>query len=223
MQKAAVIVALASFAGSLALFAAGTGHYPWYVSRAAGLLSLAMLNVSVALGLLISSKSPPSWFPKPLLFDLHQFLAVLALALVAIHAGALMFDEVVPFSPADVLVPFASGYRPLLTATGILAAWLSVAVAVSFWAKKRIGQKAWRRLHYASFGAYALGVIHGLGIGSDAQVPLVYWLTIAGAAAVAALTVYRIAATRSRPSPRRAPARKAPAAATHGSRAAESS
>jgi len=203
MGRSLTAAAIVAFLASAVLATVDAGHYPWYVSRATGLLSMAMLNASVVLGLLLSAKSAPAWFPKPMLFELHQFLSVLALALVAVHTAALLFDGVAPFTAAQALIPFVAPYDTAEMAMGIIAGWLTALVTASFWAKKRIGQKAWRRLHYASFAAYGLGLVHALGVGSDVAIPFVYWSSILGAALVAALTVYRIGAVRARPAPRR--------------------
>jgi sulfoxide reductase heme-binding subunit YedZ len=64
-------------------------------------------------------------------------------------------------------VPFAAPWRPTAIAAGIVAGWLSLMLAVSFRLRKWIGQRGWRRLHYASFAAFALGVAHALTAGTD--------------------------------------------------------
>lgn len=185
-----------AFAGALLLApvlqSANLGHAPWYISRASGLVAFALLSGSVILGLTISSKASKSFIPRTLAFDLHQFLSVLALTFVGIHAGSLLFDGFLRFSPAQILVPFASPYRPLATGAGIVAAWIASLVTASFWLRKRVGYRAWRRFHYLSFAAYVLGLVHGVTAGTDSGLPLVGWMYILSAATVAALLVYRI-------------------------------
>jgi len=189
------------------LFAAATpGPYAWYVSRAAGLVAYVALSASVLLGLLISSRSGPRFLPKVAVFEMHQFLAVLGLALVGLHAGALVFDHTVNFSIADILVPFASSYRPGWVAAGVASAWLSAAIAASFWVKKRIGQKTWRTIHFGSFAGYFLALVHGFGAGTDSHVPVVYWMYVVSAAAVVSLTIFRVLAARSMRAKSRRPA-----------------
>ena len=40
-------------------------------------------------------------------------------------------------------------------------------LAVSFRMRTVIGQRGWRRLHYASFGAFVLALCHALAAGTD--------------------------------------------------------
>jgi sulfoxide reductase heme-binding subunit YedZ len=215
MARAVLLSLLAGAMAGTLLSSFPAGHYGWYLSRAAGLMSFAALSGSVILGLLLSSRSGPRWLPKAALFELHQFLAVLGLALAGVHAGALLFDSTVRFGAIDVLVPFAAPYRPAWTGLGVAAAWLSAAVAASFWVKKRIGQKAWRRFHFVSFAVYLMALGHGIGAGSDTGAPVVYWGYVLSAGMVVGLTVFRVLAVRlqRRPARQQRPRRGATAAA----------
>ena len=61
----------------------------------------------------------------------------------------------------------------------------------SFYLRRRIGQRAWRRFHYVTFLAFAALTAHTLGSGSD---PGLTRFVAAGAGSVVVfLTVYRIA------------------------------
>ena len=173
---------LSTFSWMLAVFAAfmalsvllqgvNVGHTPWYISRASGLVAFALLSGSVILGLMLSTKSQSPAIPKAMAFELHQFLAFLGLAFIGIHAGSLLFDGFLHFTPAGLLVPFASPYRPMATGAGVIAAWAAALVTASFWARKRIGYATWRRFHYLSFGAYVLALVHGITAGSSGTSP----------------------------------------------------
>jgi sulfoxide reductase heme-binding subunit YedZ len=65
-------------------------------------------------------------------------------------------------------------------------------VTASFWMRGRIGFATWRRLHYASFGAYLLALVHGLLAGSDTGVPVVAAIYVGSAAVVAGLILFRL-------------------------------
>jgi methionine sulfoxide reductase heme-binding subunit len=69
---------------------------------------------------------------------------------------------------AGVLVPFASPYRPLFTAVGVVAAYLAVLLGLSFYVRQRIGTSLWRKAHRATILVWALGVVHAFGAGTDA-------------------------------------------------------
>jgi len=143
-------------------------HAPvaWYVARAAGLVAFGLLTLSVWLGLAMSTKLLGPTRQK-LLFGWHQTLAWTGLSVLALHAGALLFDPTLHFGLPAVLVPFASPWHPAAVAGGVVAGWLTLMLAASFRLRKRIGQKGWRRLHYASFAAFVLALGHALTTGTD--------------------------------------------------------
>ena len=187
-----LIGALIAVAFSFALRNTDLGQAPWFISRAAGLVTFAVLSVSVIMGLLMSSKTS-TFMSKPLVYELHTFLSTLALWLVAIHVGSLLFDSFVRFTPMQLLIPFTSPYRRFWTGLGGVAAWSSILLVASFSFRRRLGHANWRRLHYLSFGAYVIGLVHGLGNGPDAGLAVVLMMYLVSAATVAGLTVYRIA------------------------------
>lgn len=138
----------------------------WLVARAAGLVAFALLTISVTLGLALSTKLLGNRRGK-LLFGWHQTIAWTALAMLVLHMGALALDPVIGFGPVGVLVPGAAPWRPVPVAAGILTAWLMLALAVSFRLRRRIGQRRWRLIHYASFAAFAIALYHAINVGSD--------------------------------------------------------
>ncbi len=156
----------------------------WLIARAAGLVALGLLTISVTLGLALSTKLLSSRRQKPL-FELHQTLIWIAVSMLVLHAGALVLDPVMNFSVLNVLVPGTAPWRPIAVASGIFAGWLMLALALSFKVRRRIGQRRWRLLHYASFGAFAFAIGHGLAAGTDLKgMP---GLVIAGAVAAPVL------------------------------------
>ena len=168
-------------------------HAPvaWYVARAAGLVAFGFLTLSVWLGLAMSTRLLGNTKQK-MLFGWHQTLAWTGLSMLALHAGALLFDPTLHFGLGSVLVPFASPWRPGAVAAGVVAGWTTLMLAVSFRLRTVIGQKGWRRLHYASFVAFFLALGHALTSGTDlrgASGPIVAALA---AGPVIWLTFYRI-------------------------------
>ena len=168
-------------------------HAPvaWYVARAAGLVAFGFLTLSVWLGLAMSTRLLGNTRQK-LLFGWHQTLAWTGLSMLALHVGALLFDPTLHFGLASVLVPFASPWRPGAVAAGVVAGWLMLMLAVSFRMRKRIGQKGWRRLHYASFASFFLALGHGLTSGTDLQAGSGPVVAALAAGPVVWLTIYRI-------------------------------
>ena len=144
------------------------GHAPvaWYVVRAAGLVAFATLTLSVWLGLAMSTRLLRPKHPKSL-FGWHQTFAWTGLSMLVLHAGALLFDPTLHFRLPALLVPFVAPWRPAAIAAGVVGAWLMLALASSFRLRKWIGQRGWRRLHYASFAAFVLALGHALATGTD--------------------------------------------------------
>ncbi|MCZ2109935.1 MAG: hypothetical protein LC118_10285 [Dehalococcoidia bacterium] len=205
----------ASFLLAVGMSGIDMGKGPWYVSRASGLVSFVLLTGSVLFGLLISTKAADGLFSRLLVLEVHQFTSVLTLSMLGLHAGSLLFDGFLRFTPGDILVPLTSPYRPFWTGLGIIAAWSTAIVTGSFWARKRLRQKTWRRLHYLSFAAWLLSLVHGFTAGTDSQLTPVFWMYVVSAAAVTGLLTYRIggviapapAPSRARPLPSTAEAR----------------
>jgi hypothetical protein len=80
----------------------------------------------------------------------------------------------------------------------------------SFRMRKWIGQKGWRRLHYASFAAFALSLGHALFVGTDLHGVGGPVLALLAAGPVLWLSFYRLLMPRSalRPAPRPTPHRR---------------
>ncbi len=148
----------------------------WLASRASGLVALALITLSVGVGLAMAGRA----FQKPglakTLMALHEHAALAGLIAIAVHGLTLLGDRWLHPGPAGIAVPFVMDYRPLFTGLGIVAGYLATALGLSFYARRRIGAKLWRKLHKATIAVYALAVIHTLGAGSDAGEP---WLRVA--------------------------------------------
>lgn len=215
MSRSTILLTFAAAVfATFAVSSVDLGHIPWALSRAAGLASFAALTAAVVFGLLISTKAGDGVLPRPFVFEMHQFISVLSLTLIAVHIGSLVFDRYLGLSIVELVVPFATGEKTLAYGLGVVAAWLTALTTASFWVRSRIGVKRWRKLHYLTFAAWGTGLAHGLTAGTDTQLPLVYWAYVLSAAAVLALTTLRIVdatskkpAVKKRPSP--VPARKA--------------
>ena len=167
---------------------AGTGA--WLLARATGYAAFAALALDVVAGLLVSTKNRR--VTRGALVDLHQWLSPLALALVLGHALVLLADGYIRFDLLDVLVPFASRYRPAAVGLGVLAGYLAVVVHASFALRKRLGTKRWRRLHYLSFVAFAAATLHAILAGTDAARAWAIAICAVPVALVSALTGIRI-------------------------------
>jgi predicted ferric reductase len=161
-------------------FALDSEHIWWYISRASGLMAYLLVWLSTLWGFAISSKIFDSFLERVFTYDFHEHLSLLSLGFVLLHALVLLFDHVEPMSLLEVLVPFASSYRPFWTGIGIIAFYLSILVTVTFYIRSRISMKAFRMIHYLSIAAYVGALFHGLYAGTESALTwtqLMYWGT----------------------------------------------
>ena len=182
-------------------------HLPvaWLVARAAGLIAFALLTLSTWLGLAMSTRILGTRRQRSLL-GWHRTLVWTALSMVVLHAGALLFDPVLHFGLPAILVPFAAPWHAGAVAMGAVAGWLSLMLALSFRARRWIGQRTWRLLHYASFGAFGLALMHAFSTGTDFLGMKGVFVAVVALAPVLWLGFLRILEPRRPLAPRQSPA-----------------
>jgi DMSO/TMAO reductase YedYZ heme-binding membrane subunit len=181
--------------------AAVSGHLFWITSRAAGTLALLFSSVAVAVGLTMGNKLLKGRGPD--LRIAHEALSLATIVALVVHAGALLGDKFMHPSLADLTIPFVSGYMTIWTTTGIVAGWMMIILGLSFYARGRIGQQRWRKLHRFTALAWLLGLWHSLAEGTDAGQA---WFLIATAVVVVpamTLLVARLSSQRPAPQPAR--------------------
>jgi hypothetical protein len=141
----------------------------WDVARAGGFTAFGLLTLSVALGLALTLHIQSLRWPRIINSELHNFITILALTFTGIHILAVWIDPFTNFGWNEVFIPFASHYRPLWMALGIVAFYIGIAIGISTWLRPHIGYKLWRRLHVLTLLLYALVVVHGIATGSDTR------------------------------------------------------
>jgi methionine sulfoxide reductase heme-binding subunit len=145
-------------------------HIFWITSRAAGGAALLLASASVAVGLMIGARRSGATSKRDLR-SVHEALSLTALAMVAVHGLALLGDSYLDPGLAGILVPFASFYRPVWTALGILSGYGLAALGLSYYLRDRIGAARWRRLHRLTAVFWLAAIAHTIGAGSDAVEP----------------------------------------------------
>jgi methionine sulfoxide reductase heme-binding subunit len=160
-------------------------HLFWITSRAAGTLSLLFASMAMSVGLAMSTR-----MIRGRAADLrvtHEALSLAALVALAVHAVSLLGDSYIKLSLADIAIPFASSYREPWMALGVAGGWLLAIFGVSYYFRARIGVERWRRLHRWTALAWAMGLIHAVGQGTDAG--LTWFLAAIGIVAIPALAL----------------------------------
>jgi predicted ferric reductase len=168
----------------------------WFVARAGGIVAWALATLSVCWGLFISTKavakaSQPAW-----LLDLHRFLGGFSVIFTFVHVAGLVGDSYVHFGWADILLPWASDWKPTAVAWGVIAFWLLIAVELTSLAMKKLPRTLWRYVHRSSFGLYAFATLHGLQAGADVANAAFRVTMLASINVVAFLTVVLVLAKR---------------------------
>ena len=172
------------------LFALTSEQAMWHLTRAAGMVAYLLLWLSTVWGLAIPSKLFGEVLSGEFTFDFHQFISLLSLGFLGLHIVVLTADRYLPFTVAQLLVPFLSPYRPLWVGIGVIAFYLLLLVTVTFYLRKQIGMRAFRNIHYASLVAYLGAVVHALLSGTDSSLPVVMLIYIGTSSVVIFLTVY---------------------------------
>jgi DMSO/TMAO reductase YedYZ heme-binding membrane subunit len=190
------------------------GQLWWHLARASGIVAWLSLTASVLWGIFLSTRilqqrRRPAW-----LLDLHRGLGALTIGFVAIHLGALVADNFLHFGLGDLVVPFASNWRPGAVALGVVAAWILAVVEISSLALKHLPRRAWRAIHLTSYLAFWLTSIHAALAGTDTTNPLYRWASAVTILAIVFAVAYRVL-TRGRPPPGRESG-SAPRAVAHG-------
>ena len=171
----------------------------WILARATGLTAYVLLTLSLLAGLVVKSRPFGRALKAASVVDTHRFLSLLALGAIGSHGLALILDRTVRIGLSSLLVPGLSGYRPLATGLGVVAAELAGLVIVSFPLRKRIGPRTWRRLHWATYGVFALATAHGLAAGTDSTQPWAFGIYLGAVFAVATATAWRVLTPPIRP------------------------
>lgn len=182
----------------------------WLVSRASGIVALVLITLSVVIGLLMSTKVLRRPGLKRNLAKLHEHLALAALLAIGAHGLSLLGDQWLKPGWSGITVPFALSYRPGFTGLGIIGGYLALLLGPSFYLRRRIGARRWRRLHSLILLAWVLSAVHTLGAGSDAHQAWLQAVVLVPVVPIVYLLVLRVL----KPSPQRKAAESRAAALT---------
>ncbi|MDX6391032.1 MAG: methionine sulfoxide reductase heme-binding subunit [Streptosporangiaceae bacterium] len=164
----------------------------WYATRAAGLVALLLLTVSVLLGVLTAGRfSSPRW-PRFLTVGLHRNLSLLVLAFLVLHIGTTVVDSYTSIQLSAAFIPFVSSYKRGWLGLGAVAFDLLIVLVVTSLSRIRLGHRAWRLVHWSAYACWPAAVAHGVGAGTDERTAWAAGLTIGCVAAVAGAVAWRI-------------------------------
>ncbi len=172
------------------LFAIQSAQLMWYITRSAGLVAYLLLWFSTAWGLAVTSKIFDAMLHRTFTYDFHQFISLLSIGFIVLHVAVLMADRYLPYSLAQVLVPFLSPYRPLWVGIGVIAFYLCLLVTITFYMRKWIGMRAFRWIHISSMLGYLGALAHSFLSGTDSSLLAARWMYGGTFLVVVFLTAY---------------------------------
>lgn len=79
--------------------------------------------------------------------DVHRALSLLCIIAIGAHTLFLGLDQYANFTLSELFIPFVTWYAPVWTGLGIIAAYIALAVYVSFYLRSYIGYEAGRSFH----------------------------------------------------------------------------
>ncbi len=176
--------------------------WPWYVTRASGIVAAAALFMLILSGIGLVSGGAFRFLEPLTAWASHRALGITFGVSVLIHMFALPFDHFVTFSILDLFVPWLSNYKPLdiagfhlgsvFVALGVLAFYGVALIIITslVWIDKK--PRTWKILHLMSYIVLLFVFIHALYLGTDLAggVLRLVWLVIGLVVALAIL--YRL-------------------------------
>lgn len=172
----------------------GNGQVLWYATRGAGAVTLMLLTATVVLGLLTTAGVSGERTPRFLVNGLHRNVSLTALALLGVHIVTAVIDPFARLGITDAIIPFSSSYRRFWLALGVIAAEILVALVITSLVRRSLGRRSWRAVHWAAYACWPLGLLHGMGTGTDTQSWWMLAITAASVIAVLAAFIVRLRA-----------------------------
>lgn len=139
----------------------------WAIGRGTGLVSLAVLTVTLVIGAIARSGRRVLGVERFAWQLVHRDAALFSCALVAIHVFSLLFDPYAKLVFSDLVVPFQAGSNPVWVGLGTIGVDLIIVVTLTGLLRDRIGPRVFHAVHYATYPLWAIALLHGIGSGSD--------------------------------------------------------
>lgn len=146
------------------------GSLLWFLNRGSGLVLVGLLTFSTLLGVLSAGAKPTGSGPRLFVSQaLHRNISLLSVAFLAVHVATAVIDDYVDIRWWQALSPLGATYQPLWLGFGALALDLILVVVISSLVRVRMRHRPWQWIHLTSYAAWVLGLIHGIGIGTDME------------------------------------------------------
>lgn len=185
-----------------------TSSWPWYVTRASGLIAAALLVVLMITGISVFTGYEFKFMEPLKAWANHRTLGIAFAIAVAVHVLSLLFDKFISFNIVQVLVPFASQYKHIKllgisvgsfgVALGVISLYLVTAIVLTSITSIMSGSpKLWKWTHLLSYLVILAIFFHSIMIGTDLRKGLWRWTWIAVNIVILGFVVMRLRRTGS--------------------------
>ncbi len=168
----------------------------WYLVRSSGTVAYLFLAASTIWGLAISSKFLKEIVPGQLSLAMHNYLSWNAIGLTVLHAVLLLFSGFMDYTVLDLLIPFTGPYSPFWVGIGIIGLYLMILTTLTFYIRGRTGYKTFHAIHYLTYAAFVMSLLHSWFAGTDT--PALEIMYLSTGLLVFFLTVFRVLAALGR-------------------------
>ena len=186
LVSAGIVLVLLIFAATVTsaghVVLAASQHF---LLKYSGVFALLALTGSVCMGVVATNRIVMTPGHRVLAQAVHRATSFGALAFLIIHivleitAKHLEESTTQHVHLLDAFIPFLSQYRTFYMAEGTIASDIIVLLVVTSILRRRFTSSGnawkWRAIHYSSYAALILGVLHGLLAGRKAIGSFVYW------------------------------------------------
>ncbi|WP_030526287.1 ferric reductase-like transmembrane domain-containing protein [Phycicoccus jejuensis] len=166
----------------------------WYLSRATGVASIALLTAVVVLGVVTAGRRRPHGGSATVVMAVHRWLSLGMLTFVTAHVATAVAETYVSIDAVSAVLPFTSGYEPFWVGLGTLAVDLLAVVAATSWLRPRLPERVWRWVHRATYALWPSALVHGLALGTSDQ-PGLRAVTVACGGIGVVAVLWRLLAT----------------------------
>jgi methionine sulfoxide reductase heme-binding subunit len=170
-----------------------SGPFLWYANRGTGVVLLALLTLSTAMGVMSTARAGSRRWPRFATQALHRNVSLLTLALLAVHIATAVEDTFVDIRWYEAFLPRPGGYKSIWLWLGTLACDLIIAITLTSLVRHRMSHRSWRGIHLLAYLSWGVSLLHGIGIGTDSGTTWGMGVTVASVGVVTAVGVIRLA------------------------------
>lgn len=142
------------------------------LSSTFGLIATGFFLANLLLGILLSTKYQQTltWQKLPRfvrsisLYQVHNYTAYIALLIAFLHPVLLLFDKKAGFSVLNIAVPLTAPHQNIVYSLGAIAFYglLTAVVTSTVFVRKLFSNRTWKWIHFVSYFAATLFLIHGV-------------------------------------------------------------